>query len=169
MLFFKCYFDIFVYFLTFIMQIKLTLHKFLFVSSLTFLIGLTNYSYSQYSTTDKIVEYIGIDRYIELSEKGSFYLEQLKGRILYGYSLQDYHPDKNENYTVITSIQKRNHDKTYTTLSIDDFLAELNQPNFNILLFKLSYSQNKNTLYQLGDSGHVLVLYSLNHILAQLQ
>ena len=114
MLFFKCYFDIFVYFLTFIMQIKLTLHKFLFVSSLTFLIGLTNYSYSQYSTTDKIVEYIGIDRYIELSEKGSFYLEQLKGRILYGYSLQDYHPDKNENYKSIK--QKRAFAKIYTDI-----------------------------------------------------
>lgn len=151
------------------MQIKLTLHKFIFVLNFTLLTGLTNYSYSQYSTTDKIVEYLGIERYNELSEKGSFYLEQLKGRILYGYSLQDFHADKTENYTIITTIQKRNSDKSYTSLSIADFLAELNQPNFNILLFKLPYSQNKNTLYQLGDSGHVLVLYSLNHILAQLQ
>ena len=117
-----------------------------------------------YQHEQKLIEFLGQNRYDNLASKNSKYLDFLDARCAYGYELIEYADEKMNDFQKITSVQLTNVDKTTTVIDCNQLVQSIQNGSFNILRLKLEYDRNSPTYYTLGNTGKVLMLHPTDHI-----
>lgn len=129
----------------------------------------TNLVFCQtYTNQTKMIEYLGTTRYNSLAQNNAGYLRYIDARYSHGFSLIDYVDEKMNSFPVLSSLIKKNQDKTTTIISIDQFLSEITNGTVNYLMYSLKGDQKEHKHYVLGNSGKVLVVHSTEYVTNQL-
>lgn len=128
-----------------------------------FLLGTAGFGQT-YVNEQRLVEYLGQDRYTKLYQAGSGYLKFLDARLSYGFELIDYVPEKMSSFVQLQTIEKVNADKSVTQVSASDFVQQALNGSINYLLFKFEWDQHAYTYYRLGDTGKALLIFPTDYV-----
>lgn len=130
---------------------------------LTFLL-LVTYTFSQdQQYVEKIIDFLGEERYESNLASNPGLIKNLKDRIEYGCELIDFIPEKASDFKVIEEVSscKKNSSENISS----ERLVELyNQGEFNILNYNLPFDKSINYYIKLGQTGKALVIYSQSNI-----
>lgn len=133
------------------------------VFGIIFFVGLA-VSAQTYTNETKLIEYLGLTRYNSLASNSSSYLKFLDARYSFGFEIIEYVPEKMNSFPVLTTVDMTNSDKIKTTVSIADFLNQINANTINYLMYDLQWDRSKTTYYVLGNTGKVLMIHSVEYI-----
>lgn len=120
------------------------------------------------STTEKIIDFLGHEKYNETASSNPGLIIYLEARLNYGYKIVDFNSDRMINYTVINQLSKKSFEG-YTFVSVYDFIEMNNNGTLNILLFSFPSQGEENLIFKLGDTNQALIVYSTSHINSLLQ
>jgi hypothetical protein len=149
--------------------------RIIFVFTLFFL-GLTNcFSQSSFDNPVKLVDFLGQEKFDEILSSNPSYLTFLDVKCTSLYTVLDLPSEKTQSMTVLNEIEKRIWDTNVKTgdeilnkvknlISTNQFIQELQSPNFNILEYTFAQDRSTDKYYVLGNSGKVIVIHSVNYI-----
>lgn len=150
-----------------------TFMSFLFVC----VINLNSYSQlsSPLSNPIQLAEYLGDSRFNQLHQSNPSYLEFLDERCSNGYTVIDMPLEKTEGMTVLNTIpalkwiviesEGKNVDQMISSsVTAEEFVLNHSQIDFNFLRYELAFEKSENTYYVLGNTGKVLIVYSVDHV-----
>ena len=119
--------------------------------------------------SDKIIEFLGTEKYAAYQANNPQYLDQLNAKINFGYKIEIMEDDKINTYNVLEEIIVINPaDKSQTSISPLDFVNASKLGDFNILMYSISGNRSFHTYYRLGSTNYVLTIYSIEYILSKI-
>ena len=119
--------------------------------------------------TDKIIEYLGSEKYTTYTSVNPQYIDQLNAKINHGYKIELIDNDKISTYEVLDQIIVKNiSDKSESTITIEEFINASKLDSFNILIYKIGWNRSFHTYYRLGSTNYVLTVYSMEYILSKI-
>lgn len=116
--------------------------------------------FSQENTsTEKLILFLGQERYEQNLTSNPGLIENLKDRIEFGYEIIDFIPEKSADFKLIEEISSCKKNSSQTILPQQ--LIELNDAGeFIILNYDLPFSKSDNFYLKLGETGKTLIIYS---------
>ena len=144
--------------------------------SLFILLFITSGSFAQnLENESSIVEYLGEERYFELTQKNPAYLNFLDARYSHGYSVMDYVDEKMNEFSTLEVI----YHSAWATVDLNgkeylevveskvtpaEFLIALESEEFNFLEYRFTFDRTAVTYHVLGNTGKVLMIASVENI-----
>lgn len=115
------------------------------------------------STTEKLVIFLGQERYNQNINSNPGLIENLSDRIEFGYEIIDYIPEKSADFKVIEEISscKKNSSQS---ISPEQLIELHNSGDFIILNYDLPFSKSDNFYLKLGETGKAMIIYSQTEI-----
>lgn len=137
---------------------------------LLLLLGSTLFSFAQtIDNSDKLIEYLGQEKYDTYLSSQYDYLRLLDIRCDYGFEIYDNEAGKFDAFRKVEVFKISHRDKTIDELTPEAFLALVSSPTFNIHLLRLRWDRVKSTYYRIGNTGKVLHLLSEGQLKRKLQ
>jgi hypothetical protein len=118
---------------------------------------------AQNSTSEKIIQFLGNERYLIESESNPGLIKFLESKILFGFEVIDYNPAKEKSFKNIESISLISKSSP-GSISVEDFIDLYNKGTLNILLYNIPISDGTETYYKLGNTGKALIMRSVQYI-----
>jgi hypothetical protein len=125
---------------------------------------LVTYVFSQdQQSIEKLINFLGEERYESNLASNPGLIENLKDRIEYGCELIDFIPEKASDFKVIEEVASCKKNRT-EKISSERLVELYNQGEFNILNYDLPFDKSINYYLKLGQTGKALVIYSQSNI-----
>ena len=112
----------------------------------------------------KLVDYLGQERFQKLTQSNSPSLLFMDKRASHGYEIMTIEPEKLVDMNQVHEFVFSNSDKSTYRLTADEFLTNSANGSLNILQLNLKYDPSSSTFYRIGNSDKVLVLKSVEFI-----
>lgn len=118
------------------------------------------------SNSEFLIEYLGQEKFDQMSNVNPSYLEFLDAKCEHGYEITAMGAEKTAGFTVLNQIEVRdpNKNSSPTTISVAEFIALDQQDELNILMYQITSDRSAMTYYVLGTTGKVLMLYPAEYI-----
>ena len=134
-----------------------------------FALVVTTNAFSQtIENQQKIVDYLGQEKFDELLSANPSYLKFLDVKCSNGFDIIEMAPEKSQNFSVLTEIEKidpnQKYSKTPNTISADEFVQLFENGNLNFLMYQLQGHKTQMTYFVLGNTGKVLMVYPTDYI-----
>ncbi len=118
----------------------------------------------QYQHEDKIIAFYGQQRFSEFQQSNPALLELLDKYIDHGFYIQDINPDKYLEFIPLSNIALN--DKNGGFVSVSDFLASYNTPQFNPLNYTF-FPTSEVQIFRLSGVNKIIYILPQSAIVSQ--
>lgn len=138
------------------------------ILTLIALVIVTNAIGQTLNNQQKLVEYLGQERFDELQTSNPSYLQFLDIKCSKGFDVIELASEKTQNMPVLNDIEKidpnQKFHKTPNTISASDFVQLFENGSLNFLMYQLQGDRYEMRYYVLGNTGKVLMIYPTDYI-----
>ena len=117
---------------------------------------LINLGYSQTTNTEKIIQFLGQEKYEDAAINNPGLIIYLEAKLQYGYKVVDFNPTRMPNYSILLEVPS----KIYGNVSVDEFLVHYEMDSFNFLNYQYPCKEDENLYFKLGNTGKAIIIYS---------
>lgn len=113
---------------------------------------------------DKLIEFLGQERFDKINSQSNGYLRFLDLRCSDGWQIIDNIDGKFDQYEKLDSLNYSTPEKVINAVSAEEILNQINSGEFNLIKYTLKWDKDKTVYYVLGNTGKVLAIHPVEYI-----
>lgn len=132
-----------------------------------FSIVLSLSSFSQTSSnTDKIIAFLGTERYNDALDNNPGLIIYLEAKLLYGYKVVDFNSERFPAHTTLTEVPVKMQ-RDALPISVEEFVQIYESGNLNFLFYPFPCDADQTLYFKLGNTGKAIIIYSNERVNSQ--